>query len=461
LEGGFALYTHDTIAAIATPLGKGGVGIIRVSGLQSLDLAREIFRPRSKVKLFKPGMMYYGDFMNRESDLMDSGYFVWFKKPRSFTGEDVVEFHCHGGIIIMQAILKALFASGVRPADPGEFSKRAFLNGKIDLVQAEAVSDLINAQSSRAVEIARSHYMGRLTDKIDTIRNQLAEIIAWLEAEIDYPDTEVDYSGKDTAVLSLHEQIKRLKQLQNTYKEGRVYRDGVVTVILGKPNVGKSSLLNLLAGEERAIVTDIPGTTRDIVEVPVNIRGIPLLLADTAGIRASLDKVEQIGIERARALAAKADLVLLVVDMSRPLTDEDKQLLDTADKSSSIVVLNKADLAPRFEKSIVEAWGFKNLISVSVAQEEGLEVLKDTIEKLFISGQYQADETLVTNERHFQALGRAIGSLRSAADSWNDLPMDLLALDLREGWQTLGEVTGAVWSENLLDCVFSKFCLGK
>jgi tRNA modification GTPase len=454
------VYSQDTIAAIATPLGTGGVGILRISGEKALALSQKLFRPRGRALDYKPGRMYFGDFLAADSRQLDSGYFVWFKKPRSFTGENVVEFHCHGGVILMQRLLRELFALGIRPAEPGEFTKRAFLNGKIDLVQAEAISDLICAQSSRAADIARTHYQGKLSERIEIIRSKLAEIIAWLEAEIDYPDTEIDFHGRENAVGILREQIAAIRRLHSTYEEGRIYREGIVTVILGKPNVGKSSLLNLLAGEERAIVTDIPGTTRDVVEVPVNIRGIPLRLADTAGIRQTLDKVERIGVDRAHALAAKADLVLLVLDSSRPLEDEDRQLLAGIDKGRTIAVLNKADLPAQFSAEDLRVPGITS-IKVSVLKEQGLEELKDYIETMFVSGKFQPDAALITNSRHYQGLVQAEAGLTRVAAGWSTLPMDLLALDLRESWQVLGEITGAVWHENLLDTIFSSFCLGK
>ena len=438
------MYNQDTIAAIATPPGTGGVGIIRLSGECSLALAKNLFRARGKVRDFRPGQMYFGDFLAVDSRQIDTGYFVWFKKPRSFTGENIVEFHCHGGVILMQSLLRELFSQGIRPAEPGEFSRRAFLNGKIDLVQAEAISDLICAQSSRAADIARSHYRGSLSERIEKVRMKLAEIIAWLEAEIDYPDTEIDFSGRDNAVATLREQITLVGQLQNTYEEGRIYREGIVTVILGKPNVGKSSLLNSLAGEERAIVSDIPGTTRDVVEVPVNIRGIPLRLADTAGIRQALSKIERIGVDKARNLAAKADLVLLLLDSSRPLSEEDWQLLATVDKGRAIVVLNKADLPSEIGTEEISAQGFTS-IRVSALEEQGLEALKDLIEGMFVSGQFQPDATLITNNRHYQALTLAEAVLTRVAEGWDQLPMDLLAMDLRESWQVLGEIKFLPW----------------
>jgi len=455
------VYKRSSIAAVATPPGSGGVGIIRVSGDNAFLLAKDLFRPKSKVKNLIPTKMYYGDIIDVQGDLVDSGYFVWFEKPRSFTGENVVEFHCHGGMIILQTLLKALYALGVHPAEPGEFSKRAFLNGQMDLAQAEAIADLIDAESTKAAEIARGHLRGQLSRRIEGIRENIAGVLAWMEAEIDYPDTDIDSTGREQSLSQIDEQLKALAKLKNTYQEGKVYREGVVTVILGRPNVGKSSLLNTLAGEERAIVTDVPGTTRDVVEVPVNIRGIPLRLADTAGIRESLDKVEQIGIERARQLAAQAQLTLLLIDSSNPLEEEDSLLLQAANRSNTIVILNKADLPAKVEDADIRALNFQHVHSVSALEERGIEELKDSIEAMFTSGQFQQDTTFVTNQRHASILEQAFSQLVRAIQNWNELPLDILAMDLRDAWQGLGEITGAVWSEDLLDCIFANFCLGK
>lgn len=454
------MYILDTIAAIATPPGMGGVGIIRISGEQALALGAKLFTPKGKAA-FSPGRMYYGDFTDQKGKHIDTGLFVWFKSPRSFTGEDIVEFHCHGGIVVLQTMLRALLDQGIRHAEPGEFSKRAFLNGRIDLAQAESISDLISASSDKAAEIARSHFRGRLSAAIEEIREQVISVLAWIEAEIDYPEAELDSFGRDKAAATLAQQITVLEGLQSTYQEGKIYRDGVVTVILGSPNVGKSSLLNILTGEERAIVTDIPGTTRDVLEVPVTIRGIPLRLADTAGIRESGDLIEKIGIERARKLAAQADLILLILDTSRPLSEEDQLLLENVSRDNVIVVLNKTDLPAVIDVEAISAKGFLHVRQISALQEQGIEALKDDIENMFISGKFSPDATFISNQRHYQALVTAAGLLHQVAANWDTLPLDLLALDLRQAWQTLGEITGSVWTENLLDSIFQRFCLGK
>lgn len=454
------MYVHNTIAAVATPPGTGGVGIVRVSGDQALALSKQLFKAGAAGKL-APQRLYFGDFSEPGGAFIDSGYFVWFRAPRSFTGEEVAEFHCHGGVVVLQMLLAALYRLGAKPAEPGEFSKRAFLNGKIDLAQAEAISDLISASTSKAVEIAQSHYRGKLSQAIEQVREELISVLAWIEAEIDYPEAEIDFAGEGEAKGTLLAQIDALVQLQKTYREGRIYQQGVATVILGSPNVGKSSLLNLLTGEERAIVTAIPGTTRDVLEVAINIRGIPLRLADTAGIRESADAVERIGIKKARKAAEQADLILLVLDTSRSLSDADKRLLADVPQHNCIVVLNKTDLPAMLKVTTIRRLGFTRVREISALQEQGIEGLKDEIEQMFVSGQLATDATLVSNQRHFQALVATTDILRQVSAEWETLPQDLLALDLRQGWETLGQITGAVWTEDLLDSIFKRFCLGK
>lgn len=454
------MYALDTIAAVATPPGSGGVGIIRVSGAEALALGRRHFRSRGH-GTFSPGRMYYGDFIDGEDNQIDTGLFVWFKSPHSFTGEDTVEFHCHGGIVLLNSLLRALFAAGARPAAAGEFSKRAFLNGKIDLAQAEAICDLVSAGSDKAAAVARRQFQGKLSATVERVREKIIAVLAWIEAEIDYPEADLDFTGQDQAEEILADQVKTLDQLANSYREGRIYREGVVTAILGSPNVGKSSLLNLLAGEERAIVTDIPGTTRDVLEVPVVIRGIPLRLADTAGIRESGDLVEQIGIERARRVANEADLILLILDTSRPLSSADRLLLEKVSREKTIAVLNKTDLPAAIGTTQVRSLGFARVREISALGGQGIEGLKDEVENMFISGLFAGDETVISNHRHYQALTKGAGLLKEVMAAWETMPLDLLALDLSQAWRILGEITGASWTEDLLDSIFRRFCLGK
>lgn len=454
------MYARTTIVAVATPPGIGGVAIIRISGLQALAIGSKMFKPRRQSQA-KHGKMYFGDFIDEKGKFIDSGYFVWFRAPHSFTGEDVVEYHCHGGPILLRGLLKGLLGIGAQLAAPGEFSKRAFLNGRIDLTQAESIADLISADSEQAALIARSHYQGRLSAQVTETMDGISGALAWIEAEIDYPEAEIDSSEGERALAKIKGQLTSLAKLQQTYVEGKIYRDGVVTVILGSPNVGKSSLLNVLAGEERAIVTDIPGTTRDVVEVPVVIRGIPLRLADTAGIRDSDDTVERIGVERARKLAEKADLIILVIDTSQPLSPQDKLLLEGMVSERVLVALNKTDLPSAIEMAEIITLGFPHVVQISALQEQGIESLKDAIEEMFVSGSYTEGSTLVSNQRHFHALNTAADLMEKVIAGWATTPLDIIALDLRQAWQTLGEITGIIWTESLLDHIFANFCLGK
>lgn len=454
------MYAQSTIAAIATPPGLGGVAIIRISGPQAFLLGSNLFHPRAG-KLSSPGRMYYGDFCDELGRFVDSGYFVWFKGPRSFTGEDVVEYHCHGGPFLLRALLKALLAAGASLAEPGEFSKRAFLNGKMDLAQAEAIADVISAGSQQAAAIARSHLQGRLSAVIKEAMKGISAALAWIEADIDYPEAEIEDTEKTKAVSALARQESVLETLQQTFNEGKIYREGLATAILGSPNVGKSSLLNVLAGEERAIVTDIPGTTRDILEVPVVIRGIPLRLADTAGIRESFDAVEKIGVERARKLAKSADLIILVLDSSLPLSPEDILLMENIAPDKVLVALNKTDLPPVIGVSDIKARGFSRIKQISALQEQGIEALKDGVEEMFVSGTFSEDTTFVTNQRHHRAISIALDLVKRALASLETTPSELLADDLRQAWLSLGEITGSVWTADLINDIFAHFCLGK
>lgn len=454
------MYTFDTIAAVATPPGTGGVGIIRVSGSRALDLGGKLFQSPRK-KTFSPGRMYYGAFSDGKGQILDKGLFVWFKSPRSFTGEDVVEFHCHGGMVVLQSLLNTLFDLGIRQAEPGEFSKRAFLNGRIDLAQAEAIAALIESGSRKAAAIASSHLQGKLSASLEQVREEILSVLAWVEAEIDYPEADIDRAGEENAQGILARQVETINGLQNTYREGKAYREGVTAGIIGSPNVGKSSLLNLLAGEEKAIVTDIPGTTRDVLQVPVIIRGIPLHLADTAGIRQADDIVESIGVERAQKLAQQADLILLILDTSRPLSPDDEKLLDSVHRDKTVVVLNKTDLPAVIHPAAISQRGFARVVNISALMGQGVENLKDEIAGMFISGKFAEDTVFLNNQRHFQALLTAGEHLRNAATGWDTLPLDILAYDLRQAWQALGEITGALWTEDLLAEIFQRFCLGK
>lgn len=453
------MYIRDTIAAVATPPGAGGVAIIRISGNQALEYRQNLFKPPSAQSI-QPRQMVFGQFVTAMGDVVDYGYSVYFAAPASFTGEDVVEFHCHGGPTILRRLLRELFDRGCRPAEPGEFSKRAFVNGKLDLVQAEAIMDMVSARSEEALTIALSQFGGLFSKRIDDLSQRLLQALAQLEVIIDYPDMELDSALAGSLREDLAHVQAELQALALGFDQARLYREGLSTAILGSPNVGKSSLLNLLAGEDRAIVTDIPGTTRDVLEVPVNIRGIPLLLMDTAGIRESDDLVEQLGVERARRAAGSAQLILLVLDGSRSLLPQELALLKEQGSAKTLAVVNKKDLDLKLDLSSLTQAGLDYQL-ISAAQGLGVEELKDKIQGMFVRGEVSVQDLLVTNERHYRAIVKATQDCQTALAGLSSLPADLVAMDIRSAWEGLGEITGKVWTEDLLDCIFGNFCLGK
>lgn len=454
------MYVKDTIAAVATAPGPGGVGIIRISGKDAREKGFSLFRFHSSPERIKPRHMYYGDFANSDGQAVDSGYLVWFRGPFSFTGEDVVEYHCHGGMLILQTLLRALFALGVRPAERGEFTKRAFLNGKLDLSQAEAVLDLVAAKSNQALTIARAQYSGSVTEKTEELRQRLTRLLASLEVTIDYPELELEAADNAAA----HKELCRIKaavdQLAASFSRGRLYREGLSTVILGRPNVGKSSLLNLLSGEQKAIVTDIPGTTRDALEANVSVGGIPLRLVDTAGIREPADLVERLGVERARQLADSADLTLLIFDGSEPLQPADLQLLEMMPRKKSLVVINKTDLPQKLDEERLETLGVGKAYKISVVENKGITDLEQAIKNTFAQQQGES-QVIITSQRQHQVLLRVGSALGEALVNWHSAPLDVLAQQVRSAWEILGEITGKTWTEDLLDTIFSEFCLGK
>ena len=455
------MYLKDTIAAAATAPGPGGVGVIRVSGPQSRQTTEALFRFVSPPDSPQPQKMYYGSFLDKEEETIDKGFWVWFQAPASFTGEDVVELHCHGGMLIIHNILKNLYAKGIRPAERGEFTRRAFANGKLDLSQAEAVADLIGARSNRALELARAQHEGSVANRTEQLRHKLAGLLAAVEVAIDYSEMDLGKDEKEQLFQQTLQVKCELETLLETYKRGRLYREGLSTVILGRPNVGKSSLLNLLSGEERAIVTDIPGTTRDALEVSVSIRGIPLTLVDTAGIRKPGDLVEQLGVEKARRLATAADLIIILFDGSCPLSDEDIELLKMSPPGKTLSVINKSDLPQQLDEQTLRQQGAETCCSISVVKQQGIEQLEEAIEKMFALSSPGGSQVVLTSQRHFQVIKRVISSLEEAVTSWEELPLDVLAHQIRTAWEALGEITGKTYTEDLLDVIFSEFCLGK
>lgn len=459
----------DTIAAIATPLGEGGIGIIRISGPQAIEAADHIFVHRRGKKLAKmpSHRIYYGHIVYSDGRVIDEVLVSLMRAPRTYTREDVIEINCHGGLQSLQQILQQVLAQdGVRMAEPGEFTKMAFLNGRIDLVQAEAVIDVIRAGTERALQVSVDQLRGGLSQIITDIRNILLNARAEIEVSIDYPEYDQPDVTRDVLKNKLNQALHIVQKLLDESQTGRILREGIKTVIAGKPNVGKSSLLNVLLGVERAIVTDIPGTTRDTVEEMLDLGGIPLHVIDTAGIHHSEDPVEKIGIERSRQALAIADLVLLVIDVSRGLSEEDKQLYQLTKSNHTLVILNKIDLPEQLtDLDVQQQLGVKpeNMIAISTLKKEGLDQLTKRVHQLFMQGQVKGDHTvMVSRMRHIQLLKEAKEALNQAIVAINhQIPVDMVAIDIEKAWQALGLIIGKSVEEDLIDHIFAEFCLGK
>ncbi|WCN39647.1 tRNA uridine-5-carboxymethylaminomethyl(34) synthesis GTPase MnmE [Aneurinibacillus uraniidurans] len=454
----------DTIAAVATPLGEGGIAIIRVSGPQAVEAVDKIYKGRHKLLTVDTHTIHYGHLVDSEGDVLEEVMVSVMRAPRTFTREDVVEINCHGGIVSVKRVLDLVLEQGVRMAEPGEFTKRAFLNGRIDLSQAEAVIDLIRAKTDKAMKVALHQVQGKLSLLIEDLRRQLIELMAHIEVTIDYPEHDVDDVTRNLLSEKSRWVQEEIEKLLRTAKQGKILREGLSTVIVGRPNVGKSSLLNSLLQEVKAIVTDIPGTTRDIIEEYVNVRGIPLRLVDTAGIRDTEDIVERIGVEKSREMLSKADLVLLVLNYGEELTEEDRNLLQVVQPMNAIIIVNKVDLPQRIDLSDVQQMvGTMPIVMMSIAKEEGIERLEEAIASKFFSGSIQSDDlTYVSNARHIQLLREAsqvIGEAIEAVES--GLPVDMVAFDIRRTWELLGEVIGDTVSDDLISQIFAQFCLGK
>ncbi|MGE6229818.1 tRNA uridine-5-carboxymethylaminomethyl(34) synthesis GTPase MnmE [Paenibacillus sp. GbtcB18] len=455
----------DTIAAIATPLGEGGIAVVRVSGDEAVKLVEPLFRSKVKLSEAQTHTIHYGHIIHPSSgDKIEEVLISVMRAPRSFTTEDVVEINCHGGIVSVKRVMDLLLEQGIRVAEPGEFTKRAFLNGRIDLTQAEAVIDLIRSKSDRAFQIALKQVDGNLSKAIGELRYQLVELMAHIEVNIDYPEHDVEEMTNAFIRERCIEVSSRIDELLRTAEHGKILREGIVTAIIGKPNVGKSSLLNTLAQENRAIVTDIPGTTRDVIEEYVNVGGIPLKLLDTAGIRETSDLVEQIGVERSRTALSEADLILLVLNSSEPLLPEELAMIEELRQRQTIVILNKTDLPLQIDKEEIEAkFPQGRVVSLSLLEGSGLAELEKAISAIFFEGNLEStDLTYVSNVRHIGLLKQAKGSLREAMEA-NDayVPIDMIQIDIRAAWEHLGEIIGDSVAESLIDQIFSQFCLGK
>ena len=460
-----SMYEETTIAAIATAPGEGGIGIIRLSGVSALEIADKIFHT-GKIKTFKdavPRMMYFGHVTDGGKRI-DEGLAVYMKAPHSYTGEDVVEIQIHGSAGALRETLSLALRSGAVPAMRGEFTKRAFLNGRLDLAQAEAVMDIISAKGEAALTQAESHLSGALSGFVHEVMEELKDLITKLEVTIDYPEEDLEDLTMEEIRDALEKIDKSLSALLKRSEEGRVIREGLRTAIIGRPNAGKSSLLNALLQEERAIVTDVPGTTRDTIEEAVHISGVSLLLMDTAGLRETDNKVEQIGIERARASMEKADLILAVIDGSSPLDEEDKTILHSLGGKKAIVILNKYDLTPEVKaEDIWEIAGQIPVVSLSARYGSGMDELRDELRKITEKQDADAGRVLfLTNLRHVELVRKALDNvLRARASVREGLQADFIVIDLTEAWKTMGEITGDTMDDELIHSIFSRFCVGK
>ena len=457
------LTQYDTIAAIATPIGEGGISIIRVSGENALEIVNKIFRGANLNKVASH-TIHYGhiiDYANK--DVVDEVLVTVMLAPKTFTRENTVEVSCHGGLLVTQKILQLILDNGARMATPGEFTKRAFINGRIDLTQAESIMDIIEAKTDRARQVAMKQLEGGLLFEIRKLRQELLNTMSHEEVNIDYPEYDMDDVTSKEMYDKAQQVIKEIDKLLATAQEGKVVRSGLATAIVGRPNVGKSSLLNYLSKEEKAIVTNIAGTTRDTLEEYVSLKGILLKLIDTAGIRQTDDIVEKIGVERSKRAITESDLVLLLINSSEELTEEDQKLLKLTQDKKRIVILNKADQVAKITKKDIQKITDSPIVTISVLKKQNMIGLEEAIKSLFLQGITDSkSEVMVTNQRQNDLLRKAKQSLIEAIEAINDnMPLDLVQIDLKEAWDSLGEITGDTAPDELITQLFSKFCLGK
>ncbi|WP_223595385.1 tRNA uridine-5-carboxymethylaminomethyl(34) synthesis GTPase MnmE [Neobacillus bataviensis] len=458
----------DTIAAISTPMGEGAIAIVRLSGDDAIKIADKLFKGIGGKKLSEQPThtIHYGHLIVAKSgEVVEEVMVSVMKGPKTFTKEDVVEINCHGGIVSVNRVLQHVLKNGARLAEPGEFTKRAFLNGRIDLSQAEAVMDLIRAKTDRAMNVALGQMEGRLSKLIKRLRQEILEILAHIEVNIDYPEyDDVEEMTHNMLLPKAHIVREEITKLLQTSQQGKILREGLSTVIVGRPNVGKSSLLNSLVQENKAIVTDIPGTTRDVIEEYVNVRGVPLRLLDTAGIRETEDIVERIGVERSRQVLKEADLILLVLNYSDKLTKEDENLFEAVKGMDVIVIVNKTDLPQQIDLERVEELAKEyKLVTTSLLEDRGVDELEEAISSLFFAGSLEAgDMTYVSNSRHIALLNQSLNSIEEAIEGVElGTPIDIVQIDLTRTWELLGEIIGDSVHESLIDQLFSQFCLGK
>jgi len=471
-NGDLKVMKKETIAAISTGMTNSGIGIVRISGEEAFSIADRVYRGKDRISCVKSHTIHYGHITDGE-ETVDEVLVMAMRSPHTFTGEDTVEINCHGGTFVVKRVLEAVLKNGARPAEPGEFTKRAFLNGKMDLSQAEAVIDVINSENEYALQNSISQLKGSLKNKISDIRNKIIYHTAFIESALDDPE-HIEMNGYADVLLETAEEIiSELEKMISTADNGRVIREGINTVILGKPNAGKSSLLNVLAGHERAIVTDIEGTTRDIIEEQIRLGDLSLNVIDTAGIRQTEDVIEKIGVDRAKEYAGRADLIIYVVDSSRELDENDEKILPLIKNKNAVILLNKSDLNTVVTKEMIKekisdltGGADKNeipVISISAKEEKGIEKLEKKLKNMFLNGIISFnDQICISNVRQKNALTDALESMRKVVESINaGMPEDFYSIDLMDAYEALGSITGESVGEDLINEIFSKFCMGK
>lgn len=455
--------TEDTIVALSTPMGRSGLGVIRLSGPRALAITCQLFRPKAAPSL-TPHRATFGTLHEPQTgELVDEVVATFFPGPHSYTGEDVVEISCHGSPVILRRVVEVALELGARLARPGEFTLRAFLNGRLDLTQAEAVRDLIEAQTIYQTKVALRQLRGSLSQMLQPLKQHLIHAIVHLETAVEFADEDVTPESRPSLIGQLDELLTRLSEIEKTFRTGRIVRDGIQLAIVGKPNVGKSSLFNRLLAKDRAIVTEIPGTTRDALSEVASIEGIPINLIDTAGIRHTTDRVESIGISRSRQAIADADLVLVVLDASQPLDEDDGTVLQDTAQQPRLIVANKNDLPLRWNTTDLEVWGVNEpAVSVSALTGDGLDELKQEILRVVMGGRVHPEDVILTNVRHHRLVVEAMEAVRKAVRALNEGYSEEVALvGLHDARRALGEITGEVTVEDILDQIFSTFCIGK
>ena len=456
---------EKTIVAISTASGNGGIGIIRLSGRQTFDIIDKIFIPKNKSKDIKGYTMKYGNIVNtKNNEIIDEVLVSYFVAPKSYTTENMCEINSHGGTVVEKRILELCLQNGAELAEPGEFTKRAFLNGRIDLSQAEGIIDLINSKTEMEAKESINQLEGNLSKKIKNIEQKMLDIMVNIEVTIDYPEYDVEEVTNSEALKNLNEIHNLLNELENSFNKGKIIKDGIKTVIIGKPNAGKSSLLNSLLKEDRAIVSDIAGTTRDTIEEYLNIDGVPLKLIDTAGIRDTENTIEKIGVEKSKKLVNDADLIIAIFDISGILDEDDRKIIELIRDKKAIILLNKVDVLKNNNKMEEEIKKLnKPVIKISAKEEMGLENLYDEIKKMFELNEISSNnEILITNERHKNQIIKAKQNILDAIETVrNNTPVDIISIYINQAMEDLGEITGVNVSENIINEIFAKFCLGK